>query len=512
MIKYSYYVVIYVENMKITTELAKRLSGIAIISNDVNDDMLEKYTLEELHSKIVSFFEGKDGIKILNNETLDLIMKKDEEKKPEIVEVYQPISFKPIAKDVDADYKIRVSRVEKTGTSIGDFTSYFNDRFKKLKEILSYRRNVGMIITTDKIAEYTNGKEISIVGIVNSKIITKKGNIMLNIEDEEGSAKVLFLKPEKTGRKEIIEAFESSKKIITDEVIAIKGRISSPFIIANQLLFPDIPIHQRKQSEEDLAIAFTSDVHIGSKLFLEKEFMRFIEWLNGNVDYKKDLAAKIKYIVFGGDIVDGIGVYPEQDKELNILDIYKQYSTFFRYIEMIPDYIKIFVIPGNHDAVQRADPQPMISNDLVGDFKKENVNFLTSPSFLEINGLKVLAYHGTSLDSVIHNITGCSYFKPETAMVEILKRRHVSPIYGDNPINPGKTDPLVMEDVPDILHMGHVHKNGTSEYHGTQIVNSGTWQARTNYQIKLGHLPTPSILPIYETKTGVMKEISFSGV
>ena len=160
--------------------------------------------------------------------------------------------------------------------------------------------------------------------------------------------------------------------------------------------------------------------------------------------------------------MDGIGVYPEQDKELSIPDIYEQYKKFFSYLERIPDYIQMFVIPGNHDAVQLADPQPTLSKDLIGEFKKENVHFLSSPSYVEIDGLKVLSYHGTSLDSVIHNIAGCSYMKPETAMVEMLKRRHMSPIYGEKSIIPTKKDALVVSDPPDILHMGHVHKNGSS--------------------------------------------------
>ena len=78
-----------------------------------------------------------------------------------------------------------------------------------------------------------------------------------------------------------------------------------------------------------MAIAFTSDIHVGSKLFLEKQFVKFIEWLNGNVDTRKDIAEKIKYLVISGDLVDGIGVYPNQDKELSISDIYKQYSVLF---------------------------------------------------------------------------------------------------------------------------------------------------------------------------------------
>ncbi len=58
----------------------------------------------------------------------------------------------------------------------------------------------------------------------------------------------------------------------------------------------------------------------------------------------KTLASKVKYVVVDGDIVDGIGVYPNQDRDLAILDIYAQYKLFFNLISMIPDYIHIFVI------------------------------------------------------------------------------------------------------------------------------------------------------------------------
>jgi DNA polymerase II small subunit len=500
------------EDKAVVTELASRLTGVAVLSNEINDSDINCYNVEELYSKIIAHFQKADGLNIVDKKIILELMNFNDSKKPEVVEIIKPLTFKPIAKEYDAQYKIKVTKVEKTGNVIEDFSSYFKDRFKKIRDILNTRTNLGKIITSNNISEYINGKEITVVGIVNNKFITKKGNLMINAEDEEGPLSIIFIKPDKNSRKENIELFESAKKIINDEVIAIKGTISNSFIMARSLLFPDVTIRVRKKTEEDLAIAFTSDTHVGSKLFLEKEFLRFIEWLNGNVNYKKDLAEKIKYIVFGGDIVDGIGVYPGQDKELSISDIYKQYAAFFRYAEMIPDYIKVFIIPGNHDAVQRADPQPKLSDDLIQDFKKENVNFLTSPSYLNINGLNVLTYHGNSLDSVIHSIVGCSYVKPEIAMTEILKRRHLSPIYGENPINPGRTDPLVIQEEPDILHMGHVHKNGKVEYHGTQIINSGTWQARTNYQLKLGHVPSPTILPVYEMKKGSVQELNFGGL
>jgi DNA polymerase II small subunit len=152
----------------------------------------------------------------------------------------------------------------------------------------------------------------------------------------------------------------------------------------------------------------------------------------------------------------------------------------------------------------------MLGKDLTNGFNRSNVHMLSSPSYVEINGLKVLTYHGTSLDSVIHNIPGCSYMKTETVMIEMLKRRDMSPIYGDKSIIPTKKDALVVSEPPDVLHMGHVHKNGSAEYHGTAIVNSGTWQAKTDYQLKLGHVPTPALLPVYHMKSGVMEAVDFN--
>ena len=44
-------------------------------------------------------------------------------------------------------------------------------------------------------------------------------------------------------------------------------------------------------------------------------------------------------------------------------------------------------------------------------------------------------------------------------MKHLLRARHLSPIYGSQtPIAPEMEDLLVIEDVPDIFHVGHVHR------------------------------------------------------
>ena len=74
---------------------------------------------------------------------------------------------------------------------------------------------------------------------------------------------------------------------------------------------------------------------------------------------------------------------------------------------------------------------------------------------------------------------GLSYEKPQDAMKVLLRARHVAPIFGlRTPIAPEVEDHLVIEEVPDIFHAGHVHTVGVDRYKSTLIINSGTGRRR----------------------------------
>ncbi|HUB92665.1 MAG TPA: DNA-directed DNA polymerase II small subunit [Candidatus Saccharimonadales bacterium] len=503
------------EGGKLVAELAQRLTGKAVISSEIKDEDIKEIGVESLTAQALSYFEKSSGLNILDRATLSKILEREKESKsPVQIEVIQKRDFNPTAKDIASDFSIRNAPLEKTPARVEDFAVYFNNRFEKIKAAIERGRGggLGIINSMENLKQYANGRDVGVIGMVYDKIITKKGHILVTLEDGTGQAKVLFIRPEKTSRKEMHELFEFASRLVSDEVVAIRGRVSSPFLMASAVIWPDIPIRQMKKAEEDFSIAFTSDIHVGSKLFMEKQFVKFIEWLNGNVDARRDIAEKIKYLVIAGDLVDGIGVYPNQDRELSISDIYKQYAVFFDYLGNVPDHIEIFVLAGNHDALHRAEPQPPLGDELMQDFKRDNIHVASNPSYITLHGIKTLAYHGTSLNSVIQSIPSLSNSRPEAAMVELLKKRHLSPIYGDNPIMPSKEDSLVMDVVPDILHMGHMHRNGYTEYHGTQVINSGTWQSKTSYQTKQGHIPTPCILPIYNAKSGELWSMDFNAV
>ena len=423
-----------------------------------------------------------------------------EEKIPVQVTVSRSPTFRPMAKEYAPNFKV-IERSDVSGKSdctgkIEDFVAHFRDRFERIAAVLRGRITQSPLVETSQL-KTTQGGKVRLVAMVTQKRMTKKGNLFLDVEDEEGSAKVVISKES--------QVFRESQKILADDIIAFDGKNRDELFICDGITWPEIAVaRDLKKSENDLAVAYISDLHFGSKKCLEKEFSQFVSWLNGS-EGREELAGKVKYLLIAGDVVDGIGIYPMQEKELSVKDIYKQYEMLDSALEKIPDYITVIVGPGNHDAVRKAEPQPILPYDML----KSDVVRVGNPSKIEIEGLKHLMYHGTSLDSIIAGMSGLSYERPEEAMLELVKRRHLSPIYGDNLIVPESRDYLVIDDEPDVVHMGHVHKNGFMVYRSARLINSGTFQDRTDFQVRMGHHPTPGVVPVLETMTGRMHNIGF---
>jgi DNA polymerase II small subunit len=288
------------------------------------------------------------------------------------------------------------------------------------------------------------------------------------------------------------DLISEASTLVLDQMLMLEispsKRNSNDFIVKD-IIFPDIPEHVPSKSGTESYVALISDLHVGSKYFMEKEFKDFVSWLSSD----DDIVRKINFVCIAGDIVDGIGIYPNQDRELIDLNVKSQISYAADLLEKIPKRMHVFLIPGNHDPGRRALPQTALTN--LRDFKSlENFSILGNPSFIELNRVKLLMFHGQSLDDVIATVPGLSYSKPVEAMKILLRSRHLSPIYGNRtPIAPESEDMLVIDDVPDVFHAGHVHITQVGRYKGTLIVNSGAWQRQTKFQQTMGINPTPGI-------------------
>jgi DNA polymerase II small subunit len=325
-----------------------------------------------------------------------------------------------------------------------------------------------------------------IAGLLMSKR-SKKNGLEMTIDDYSGMLNVLAITEELKKQASML----ALDQMVMLEVDNANKKGMQGFIVKN-LVSPDIPDHLPNRSKSESYVILISDLHVGSKYFLEVEFLRFLSWLSSTED---EIISKIKFVCIGGDIIDGIGIFPNQEKELIEMDTGKQMSHAIDLLAKIPQHIKVFIIPGNHDPGRRALPQPALPrkhSDKLYSF--ENFAMLGNPSLLELNSVKILMYHGQSLDDIIATTPGLSYSRPAEAMKVLLKARHLSPIYGERtPIGPELEDMMVITEVPDIFHSGHVHSIDVQNYRGTLIVNSGAWQAQTKYQQTIGIVPTPGI-------------------
>ena len=395
-------------------------------------------------------------------------------------------------------YKVLKDTSNKSYTSgeIGNLIEYFQNRYKKLSGILSKRPELRI---WQKINEITEDQtDLNLIVMITDIRSTKNGHYLIEVEDDTGSLPILVSKDND-------ELLRAAKNLMKDEVIGViaqkrAGQSENQLAICQNLIDPGVPRMPRK--EVDFGTVFTSDIHIGSVTFLEDAFVRFTRWLNGDFgnEQQREMANNVKYMIVGGDIVDGIGVYPNQDKELAIKDITAQYDEAARLLGDIRSDIKIIITPGNHDASRVAEPQPAVPEKYAKSlYKLNNVEFLSNPSMVSLDGLEVLIYHGRGIDDMVMGSTDFSHERNDLVMKEFLNKRHLAPLYGERtPLASELEDHLVIDRVPDVLHTGHVHINTYTNHHGIHCINSGTFQTQTEFQKIYNIVPTPAEVPIID--------------
>ncbi|MFQ5909377.1 MAG: DNA-directed DNA polymerase II small subunit [Thermoplasmata archaeon] len=399
------------------------------------------------------------------------------------------------AKDCDSDIRI-LKDITGNSTcqgSIEDFHCHFKHRFQELSEILKQKKQLRGCEDIAKAKRMM--REVRFVCMVDNVKKTRAGHPILQVEDETDTASVL------------IPSSMHLNDFVADEVLGIVGNTrKDDLIIADRVFRPDIPPRRRfNEADVPVSVAFLGDIHVGSKTFLSDRWEKFVEWLCDS----DDLARRVKYVVMPGDTVDGIGIYPGQDEDLDIDDIYEQYERLAHQLSEFPDHVEVIIQPGNHDAVRPAEPQPALPSEIRRVFP-DNVTFVGNPCLLSLHGVEILTYHGRSLDDFVAAFPGVSYERPLTGMKEMLIRRHLAPKYGGKtPIAPEREDYLVIDRVPDVFVTGHVHWAGIEEYKGVIMINCSTWQSQTTYQRMHNMNPLPCRVPIVNLESGAYTMLEF---
>ena len=382
-----------------------------------------------------------------------------------------------------------------TGRSTGtgryeDFVAVFRDRYERLSAKLRGRVNHR---PASAIQSMSGGQDAGMIGMVDDVRSTASGHWLIDLEDTSGTFPCLIMKD-----RDFADAVD---EILLDEVLAVEGTLSDDagILFVDSLHFPDIPrTYSPSTADRHVEAALISDVHVGSQEFVAGAWHRFADWLHS------DEASDVEYLLIAGDMVEGVGVYPDQDEELDIVDIYEQYEAFSEYLKEVPGDLDIVMVPGNHDAVRLAEPQPGFDEELRQIMTAHDARIASNPAFVTLEGVTFLLYHGVSLDEVIAELpeAKASYDEPHRAMYQLLKKRHVAPQFGGHMrMAPEERDYLVMEEIPDVFHTGHVHKLGYGKYHNVTAINSGCWQAQTAFQKSVNIDPDVGFAPIVALDT-----------
>lgn len=393
---------------------------------------------------------------------------------------------------------------------VKDFVTYFRNRFTEMKTILQEHSKLNNLVSINRLG--ANSQGVSIIGIVSDKIITKNKNILLEVEDLTGKIKVLI-----NQNKE--ELYKQAEDIVLDSTLGFNGSGNKDVLFVNEIIFPESILPERKYSPVEEYALFLGDLHYGSKNFLKDNFLKFIDYLNGKVPNTPEVS-KIKYLFFTGDLITGVGNYPNQEPDLNVVDLEDQFTGLADLLDKIRKDIKIIISPGNHDCVRLMEPQPPINEKYAWKlYTLKNVIFTENPAVVNIGaregfgGFNVLTYHGFSFPYYANNVPKLMIKKsmntPEKIMEFLLKHRHLAPSHMSIQYFPHEFDAHIIREVPDIFVGGHSHKSAVTYYNNILVISGSSWESMTPYQEKFGNEPDHCKIPMLNLKTRVIKMLDF---
>ena len=382
------------------------------------------------------------------------------------------------------------------------FGRLFQDRYQRLFSIVRERLDTKGSGAVSAAKSLVPGKRIKVAGLLSDRS-SRRGGVELRVDDPTGTLRMVC-------RDKVVE--KAALEAPLDSMVVVEvSKAKSGQLFTDSVVLPDIPGRRAVSSSHRVYAALLSDLHVGSRMFLADDFHRFLQWLRGDLG-DRDVVNRVRYLVIAGDLVDGVGVYPGQEFQLSERDPKKQYDMAYELLKQVPAHIQIVLSPGNHDAVRQALPQPAVAVDMAEAlYSMDNVRWVGDPAYLKLHGATFLIYHGKSLDDVIATTPNLAYDRPTDAMKLLLRARHLAPTYGKRTaLSPELRDYMVVDQVPDVFHVGHVHSYGELSYRGTLLVNSGTWQAQTSFQSNMGMEPTPSIIPVVDLSTLKVVRRNFS--
>lgn len=487
------------ENFRLVSSFLKKIKDIS------GKRFISSSLLYSLRIKIIPFLRTfPDEDKLLIQKIAEKFNLSD--KKEEKIDKIQDTTKKDSIIKILSSYSLGGKVFE-----VKDFLLFFKERYNDFKTVLQYNPELENLIAINRITK--DKQKLSLIGMIYNKSTTKNKNIILEVEDLTGIIKVIISKEKE-------ELYLKADNLPLDAVVGIKGFGNRDVLFANDIILPEARLEGgRKKSSEEEYVLFIGDLHYGSKNFIEKDFLKFIDYLNGKMPNTPEVE-KIKYLFIIGDLITGVGNYPDQEKDLKILDLEEQFSKIAELLSKIRKDIKIILSPGNHDGVRLMEPQPILNEKFAWAlYNLENLIITENPCLVNIGssdnfeGFNILTYHGFSFpyyaNTVPSLMTEKTMNSPEKIMKYLLNYRHLAPTHGSVQYFPLGKDAHFISKIPDIFVSGHTHKSGIVYHNDILLVSVSSWESITPYQEKFGNKPDHCKVPIFNLSTRAIKILDF---
>ena len=481
------------------------------IGNQTNKKIITKRVFEENREEVRNIFSNLPEENLKKVESLKVKLGLSIEISKEVAtEIIKKPEFNKLG-----DEEVRIISTNPAlgkKLEVGDFVKSFRSRYNELKTILQDRQELNNLVSINKISGSRQG--ISVIAMISDKKVTKNKNIIFGVEDLTGTVKILVNQNKS-------ELYKKAEEVTLDSVLGFKCSGNSEILFANDIIFPESALLERKKSPVEEYVLFLGDLHFGSKRFMEENFLKFLDYLNGKLENSdKNEIEKIKYLFLVGDIVTGVGNYPDQEIDLKIKDLEEQFSKLAELLDKIPKRIKIIISPGNHDGVRLMEPQPLINEKYAWPlYRLSNIIFTSNPAELNIGakegfgGFNVLTYHGFSFPYYANTIPSLVAKRamncPDEIAKFLLKYRHLAPSHASVQYFPTENDALLIKHIPDIFVFAHTHKSAVSYYKNILLISISCWEEMTPYQEKFGNTPDHCKVPIFNLKTRAIKILDF---
>ena len=362
------------------------------------------------------------------------------------------------------------------------YQTMFQDRYKKLRAIIEERIDKKKILSRDIPADKRNQlKEGIIIGMVEDTGVLSTNRFVIQLEDSEYPFHTRCVMVEDS------PSFPNYRSILRDAVVGISGVLPKNYkegpltaFWGKDIIRPGFETHSFNSSNSKQRVLIVSDIHYGSKTFSKGTFTRFIRLLTlENIrPALQDMMENVSTIIIAGDLVEGVGKYPTQKKDLSILSIEEQYHQLAQEFEKLPPHYDIIVIPGEHDATQIGLPQPAINKKFSSPLLKlPQIRSHGNPLRITIEDVNFLLMHGQGLDNLFQNHLKLNPREVQEGIQNLLEYRHLGMEYGTfYPLVPYPEDYLVIEQVPEIVVSGHFHRASYNEYKGVKVITTGSFQ------------------------------------